>query len=237
MTYKEIYNIAVPPAKQREEKYNIWVSAAVRPLSVLATMPLLKTKVHPTKITAVSIICSIAGFFTVSFSHTMPMKVAGWFLFFAWAVLDGVDGNYARCSNQCSQLGDLWDTTGGYAAMVLIYYSCGINAFFDDNMITLFEPYYYLILGGASAVFAIFPRLVMHKKKSYGSDSTAVKELSDKKTFGLSQIVAMNIISPSGFLQVIMLGSIMLHITNLFTLFYFFINLGIMCFSLKKLLR
>ena len=226
MTFKEIYDIAVPIAKRKEEKFNIWVTIAVRPLSVLVTKPFLGTKVKPTQITAFSLLCSLAGFFVLSFSHTMPLKVLGWILFFAWAVLDGVDGNYARCSNQCSQLGDL-----------LMYFACGIVAFYDNNLLRLVEPYWYLILGGATAIFSIFPRLVMHKKKSYGNGSDAVKELSDKKTFGLSQIVAMNLVSPSGFMQVILLGCILFHTTNLFIGFYFVINLGIMSLSLYKLLR
>lgn len=237
MTFKEIYDIAVPVAKRKEEKFNVWVTIAVRPLSVLVTKPLLGSKVKPTQITAFSLLCSLAGFFVLSFTHTMPLKILGWILFFAWAVLDGVDGNYARCSNQCSQLGDLWDTTGGYAAMVLMYFACGIVAFYDINLVNPVEPYWYLILGGATAVFSIFPRLVMHKKKSYGNSSDAVKELSDKKSFGLSQIVAMNLVSPSGFMQVILLVCILLHITNLFIGFYFIVNLGIMAMSLYKLLK
>ena len=237
MTFKEIYDIAVPTAKRNEERFNIWVTIAVRPLSVLVTKPFLGSKVKPTQITAFSLVCSLAGFFTLSFSQTMPLKILGWILFFAWAVLDGVDGNYARCSNQCSQLGDLWDTTGGYAAMVLMYLACGIVAFYDDNLVSIIEPYWYLILGGVTAIFSIFPRLVMHKKKSYGNSSDAVKQLSDKKSFGLSQIVAMNLVSPSGFMQVIFLACILLHFTNLFIDFYFVVNLGIMCLSLYKLLK
>lgn len=237
MTFKEIYDIAVPVAKRKEEKFNIWVTIAVRPLSVLLTKPFLGSKVKPTQITAISLLCSLAGFFVLSFSHTMPLKILGWLFFFAWAVLDGVDGNYARCSNQCSQLGDLWDTTGGYAAMVLMYFSCGIVAFFDVNLFNPLETFWYLILGGATAIFSIFPRLVMHKKKSYGNTSDAVKELSDKKTFGLTQIIAMNLVSPSGFMQVILLICILFHITNLFTIFYFIVNLGIMSVSLYKLLK
>ncbi len=237
MTIREIYEIAVPIAKRKEEKFNIWVTVAVRPLSVFVTKLFLNTKVKPTQITAFSLLCSLAGFFVLSFTHTMPLKVLGWFLFFAWAVLDGVDGNYARCSNQCSQLGDLWDTTGGYAAMVLMYFSCGIVAFYDFNSVSLIEPYWYLIFGGATAIFSIFPRLVMHKKKSYGNNSEAVRELSDKKTFGPSQIVAMNLVSPSGFMQIILLFGILFHITNLLILFYFIVNLEIMGLSLYKLLK
>lgn len=237
MTMKEIYDIAVPIEKRKEEKFNIWVTVVVRPLSVVTTKLFLGGKIKPVQITAFSLLCSLAGFFILSFTHTMPLKILGWFLFFAWAVFDGVDGNYARYTKQCSQLGALWDATGGYTAMVLMYFACGIVAFYDTNLVEVLDPYYYLILGGATAIFSIFPRLVMHKKKTCGNSSDAVKELSDKKSFGLSQVVAMNLVSPSGFMQVILLICILLHITNLFIIFYFIINLGIMSLSLYKLLK
>ena len=237
MTFNEIYDIAVSEDKRKEEKFNIWVTLAVRPLSVIVTKPFLTTKIRPTQITAFSLLCSLLAFFVLSFGQVMYLKIIGWFFFFAWAVLDGVDGNYARCSNQCSQLGDLWDTVGGYVAMILMYFSCGIVAFYDENTIKLVEQYWYLIFGGATAIFSIFPRLVMHKKKSYGGDSKAVIELSDKKRFGMSKIFAMNLVSPSGFIQVILLVCIILHITNIFIVFYFFVNLGIMGLGLYKLLR
>ena len=237
MTFKEIYDITVPIEKKREEKFNIWVAIVVRPLSVLVTKPFLRTNIKPTQITAFSLLCSLVGFFVISFSHTIPLRIVGWILFFVWAVLDGVDGNYARCSNQCSQLGDLWDTTGGYAAMVLMYFSSGIVAFYDKNMVRLVDPYWYLLLGGATAMFSIFPRLVMHKKKSYGISSKAINDLSDKNNFGILQIIAMNLVSPSGFMQVILLFCILFHTTDIFITFYFVVNLGVMSLSLYKLLK
>ena len=78
MTYKEIYNIAVPEAKRKEELFNVWVTVAVRPLSVVFTKPFLGSKIKPTQITAASRLCSLAGFFVLSFSQTMAMKVVGW---------------------------------------------------------------------------------------------------------------------------------------------------------------
>ena len=237
MTFKEIYNISVPLEKRKEEKYNIWVTIAVRPLSVLLTIPFVSMKVKPLYITFVSMVCSIIAFFFLSFGSNQQYKLIGWFLFFIWAVFDGVDGNLARCTNQCSQLGDLWDTTGGYLAMILMYFSSGIASYFDTNVYNFFETYILIILGGSTALFSIFPRLVMHKKKSYGNLDNSIKELSDKKEFGLKQIIAMNLVSPSGFLQIILLLAIIFHYLNVFIIFYFTINFLIMAVSLYKLLK
>lgn len=236
MTVREIYDIAVPKQKRKEEHYNFWVSFVVRPASVLVTAPFVKTKVKPITITKVSIISLLIGFGFLSFGKVMPLKILGWVFFFAWAVLDGVDGNLARCNNMCSALGDLWDTMGGYAAMVLIGFSAGIAAFYDTNRYVIFAPYWLLILGGVAAICSIFPRLVMHKKKSSQANLEAVKELSDKSSFDMSKIVALNLISPSGIIQAILFIGILTHTLNIYIIFYAFVNFAVMILSLRKLL-
>lgn len=237
MTYKEIYEIAMPPAKRKEERLNIWVTIAVRPLSVLLIKPLIDSKVKPTTITKWSVLSSVIGFFLLAFGHSIMYSLLGWLFFFIWAVLDGVDGNLARCTNQCSPLGDLWDTMGGYAAMVLMYFGAGIAAFYDINLYDFTSTSNYLILGGATAIMSIFPRLVLHKKKSSGINSKAVKELSDKQSFSLSKIIGMNLVSPSGALQLVLLAAIITHTLNFFVIMYCVINLGIMLVSLRSLLK
>lgn len=237
MTYKEIYDIAVPLKKRKEEKWNILANNIFRPISVLLTVPLVNTKIKPTTITGVSIICALLGFFLVAFSRSLELSILGWFLFFSWDILDGVDGNLARCTNQCSPLGDLWDTTGGYAAMVLIYFSTGIAAAYDSNLYDFADPITMSILGGATAIMSIFPRLVMHKKKSSGIESQVIKEMTNKQNFSISKIFALNFISPTGFMQVFLLLGICTHTLNIFISFYFIVNFVIMILSLRKLLR
>lgn len=237
MTYKEIYDKVMPESKRREEKYNILPTILLRPLSIYMTMPLLNTKITPTTITKISVANAIIGFILLGFGKTMPLKVLGWFFFLLWDLLDGIDGNLARCTNQCSPLGDLWDTTGGYAAMVLIYFSSGIAAFYDTNSVNFLEPYWFLIIGGTTAICSIFPRLVMHKKKSSAGNTEVIKSLSDKKSFGLTNIIAMNFVSPAGFMQLFLLLAIIFHLLNLFIFGYAIINIAVMSLSLYKLLR
>ena len=237
MNYSEVYGIAMPEKKRKEERWNIWVKLAVRPLSILLTVPLTETKVKPTTITKWSVLSILIGFFVVSFSTNFEGKLIGWLFFFIWAVLDGVDGNLARCTNQCSHLGDLWDTMGGYISMILIYFSAGIAAFYDNNYFDVIDKPLLLIIGGASSIMSIFPRLIMHKKKSSSQQSMSVKELSSTQDYSLLKIAAMNFVSPSGFMQVIFLFSIIFHVLDIFSLFYFMINIGIMMLSLNKLLK
>ena len=236
MSYKEIYNMAMPTSKRKEEKLNIWVTFAVRPLSVLLTMAFIESKTKPTTITKWSVLACIIGAFFLILSNSVFFSLIGWLFFFMWAVLDGVDGNLARCTNQCSAIGDLWDTMGGYAAMVLIYFGAGIAAYYDTNRFDFIETHYNLIMGGATAIFSIFPRLVMHKKKSSGIESQAVRSLSEKHNFSILKVLGMNLISPSGAMQLILLGSILFHVLNFFIFFYCVVNFVIMIVSLKTLL-
>jgi phosphatidylglycerophosphate synthase len=237
MTYKEVYDIAVPLKKRQEEKWNILANNIFRPISVLLTVPLVNTKIKPITITAISIVSAILGFVLVSSSLSVWLSILGWFFFFAWDILDGVDGNLARCTNQCSPLGDLWDTTGGYAAMVLIYFSVGIAAAFDNNTFEFASPIMMSIFGGATAIMSIFPRLVMHKKKSSGIESDVIKEMTNKQDFSISKIFALNFISPTGFMQIFLLICIITHTLNIFISFYFIVNFAIMILSLRKLLK
>ena len=237
MTYKEIYDIAVPERKRKEERWNLFAGHIGRPLSVLMTVPLTKTQVKPTTVTGWSLIALLIGSVLVSISYSMTMTLVGWCFFFLWNLLDGVDGNLARSTKQCSNLGDLWDTTGGYAAMVLTYFSAGIAAYFDNSLYDFCDKYMLLIMGGASAIMSIFPRLVMQKKKTYGVNSDAVKKLTDKTHFGIKQIISMNFISPSGFLQVVFLLCILFHTLNFFISVYTIINLLIMVVALRGLLK
>jgi len=237
MKYRDIYNICMPEKKRKEERFNIWVTIAIRPLSILLTKFFVNTSVKPTTITKCSIISCLVGFFILCFYQSLVGMISGWLFFFIWAVLDGVDGNLARCTNKCSSLGDLWDTMGGYAAMVLIYFVSGIVAYYHTQLPLYFNPAIFLILACATAVISIFPRLVMHKRKSSEIDNIVVRSISDKQHFGLFQIVAMNLVSPSGFMQIIFLISLILQLLNYFIILYFMINCGIMFISLNKLLK
>lgn len=237
MNYREVYDIAVPQKKRKEEKWNLFVAIILRPLSIIFTIPFINSKVKPTTITQISVMFCVLGFLFAYFGFSSIYYVCGWAFFFLWAVFDCIDGNLARCTNQCSPLGDLWDTTGGYAAMVLMYFSAGLIAYKDLNYYDYADGAQYIILGALTAIMSIFPRLVLHKKKSSEVTSDVVKQLSDKNTFGLSQILAMNLVSPTGGLLVLFLLSILFHVTNIFIAIYAVVNFVIMMMSLYRLLK
>ena len=237
MNYREVYDIAMPMSKREAESKNYWVVYVVRPLSVWLTIPFVNTTVKPTTITLVSVYVSLIGFFLLAFGNSMLVSLLGWLFFFLWAVLDGVDGNLARCQKSCSKQGELWDAFGGYTTLVLIYMAVGIAAFYDDNIIRLFDNYWCLILGGLTSVLSIFPRLILQKKKAIEGETKSVKSLAEKKDFGLVQTIALNLLSCSGAMQVVVLLAILTQTLNLFILLYFVLNFGMTALSLKRMLN
>ena len=235
MTYKEIYRMTMSPAKEADEKYLFWDRFLRIPATFLI-MPLISIKTNPTTITKLSILSTLISFCLISFASTPLIRIVGWGFILLWGIMDNMDGQLARCTNQCSNLGDLWDTMGGYLAMISIYFSAGIAAFFDDCYYPVFESYLNLIWGGATAILSIFPRLMMQKKKNYG-ESSVVNEIVDKSSFGFTKLLVQNLISPTAFLQPIFLLSIIFHVLDLFVLFYFLLNSAVTLLTLKKILK
>ena len=235
--YKDVYDKVLPEAKRQSEKPNIVLSKIVRPLCIYATLPFLNTNIKPTTITKISVLASLIGFGFLAFGRSLYLNVIGWIFFFIWVILDGVDGNLARFKNQTSPMGEIWDAFGGYVAMVLTYFGAGIAAFYDVNRYSYCEPYWLLIIGGATAVMSIFPRLMMHKKRETMGSNESTKEFTNKQGFGLKQAIAMNFISLSGLFQILFLACIILHFLNWWILFYCIANLGIMLISLRSILK
>lgn len=237
MTYSEVYDIAVPRKKREMEKWNLFAAHIGRPISVLMTIPLVNTKVKPVTVTFWSVVAALLGAVFMSFGGTVFWSVAGWFFFFLWNLLDGVDGNLARCQNTCSKRGELWDAFGGYAALVLTYISVSVTSFNDIIDLYVLDKHWILILGGLTSVLAIFPRLIFQKKLNLGIDEDKTNSLRDKKNYGIKQIIALNVISATGLMQPIILICIFLHSLSVFIVAYFLINSFITLVSLYKLLK
>ncbi|MCM1235058.1 MAG: CDP-alcohol phosphatidyltransferase family protein [Ruminococcus flavefaciens] len=236
ISVKDIEKETMSEEKRKEAHNNIFAFYIGRPLSYYLTIPFLYINISPNAITFISIILLVIGYFFFQFGNTKIAFLIGWLFFFLWNLFDGIDGNVARYKKAFSKNGDLWDTTAGYFAMVVTYMSAAVSAYKMSNII-IFKPYVYLIMGGWTAVLSIFPRLVLHKKKSSQGDVAGVKELSDKNSFSIIKIIALNIISVTSFLQVIWLICIIFNVVNCFVVFYFIVNLLVALGSLYKLLK
>lgn len=236
MKLTEIYNVCVSESKRKTDKMIPWVYYVMRPISILLTKPLLKTNITPVNVTFASMVATLIGFVLIGFGQETQTRLWGFFAFIVWGLLDCIDGNIARCKGLASNRGALWDATGGYMALTLMYFSVGIGAFNDTNALEFLDKYLYIVLGGLTAIMSIFPRLVMQKKKADGG-TDAVKGVADKANYSITKIIALNVESAIGITQVILFLAIIFHFLNIFILCYFFINIVITVYTLYNLLK
>lgn len=237
MILKDLKEKTMTKEKKSQAKNDIFAFYIGRPLSYVLTIPFLKLKIKPNTVSILSILPTIVGFLLIGFGNTMTLKLLGWLFFFLWNLLDGVDGNIARYTNQFSKVGSLLDATSGYFAMIFTFLAMGTGCYYGNFTILNIDKALMIVLGGISACFVILPRLIMHKRiTSIGEDSKS-KEMKDKSNYSLIKIIGLNLISVAGFIQVFMLLSIIFRIMDLFTVFYFIINVIICIGSLIKLLK
>lgn len=234
---KEIERASMTPEKMKNAKNDLFAFYIGRPISYVLTIPFLKLGIKPNTVSFLSLFPSIIGFILVGFGQTLILKIIGWIMFFLWNLLDGVDGNIARYKKQFSKTGSLWDATSGYLAMVMTFIAMGTGCYYGHFSILKIDQVLLIVLGGLSSIMVIFPRLVMHKRLSSMGEDYHTKEVKDKSSYNFSKIVGLNLLSISGFIQVLMLFAIIFKVMDIFTIFYFLVNLVVCIVSLKKLLK
>lgn len=236
ITPKEIAEKTMTPEKRNIANNDFFAFHIGRPLSYILTVPFLYTNLSPNTLSLISMLPVIAGLLAFYFAKTKAVLIVGWFLFFLWNLLDGVDGNVARYKKQFSKIGSVYDAMSGYLAMSFTFFAAGIAAAHFKSILGI-DPEIYIILGGLSGTFMIFPRLVMHKAISTLMDSKQVEKVKDKSHLNPVKVVALNLSSVAGGAQVLMLAAIILNIMDLYTVGYFLFNTLVMIVSLRSILK
>ena len=238
ITPKDIENKTMSPEKRKSAKNDYFAFYIGRPLSYILTIPFLYTSISPNTVSLIPIIPIIVGFLLMCIGNTNTVLIVGWLMFFLWNLLDGVDGNIARYKKQFSKMGSVYDAMSGYIAMVLSFFGWGVAAAHNpgmfQNMIRL-PLDSYIILGALSGIFVIFPRFIMHKAITTLGDQGSMKSVKDKSEYGFIKLVALNLTSIAGFVQVLMLVAVIFNIMDLFTMGYFILNFMVMVVSLKSI--
>lgn len=240
ITVKEIAEKTMSESKKASAKNDIFAFYVGRPLSYVLTIPFLYTNIKPNTITLLSIIPTAVGFTLSCFVDTKLGMIFCWLMYFLWNLLDGVDGNVARYKKQFSQLGSVYDAMSGYLAAALTFFSTAIMAAHSDGILQsndILNTDALIIIGGLSALFNMFPRLVMHKAITEMGSKEDVAEVSDKKNYSIVKIIALNLKSAAGGAQVLMLVAICLGITDIYSVCYFLFNILVMLTSLKTILK
>ena len=76
----------------------------------------------------------------------------------------------------------------------------------------------------------------MHKAITTLGDQGSMKTVKDKSEYGFVKLVALNLTSIAGFVQVLMTIAVVFNIMKLFTISYFILNFMVMVVSLKSIL-
>lgn len=239
ITPKQIANKTMSPEKRRSAKNDYFAFYIGRPLSYVLSIPFLYTNISPDAISLISVIPILIGFVLMYIGQSKTTLVVGWLMFFLWNLLDGVDGNVARYKKMFSKMGSVYDAMSGYIAMVLSFFAWGIAAAHNPGItqrIINLPLDLYIVFGALSGVFVIFPRLVMHKAITTLGDEKALGSVKDKSEYGVAKLIALNLTSISGFVQVLMLIAVLTEATDLFTIGYFILNLLVCVVSLKSVL-
>ena len=238
ITVKDIEKKTMTPAKRAMAHNDYFAFYVGRPISYWLTIPFLYTKLSPNQVTMISLIPLIVGLVLSYVGDNLNMLILAWSMFFLWHLLDGVDGNMARYRQQFSKMGSVYDAMMGYVAMIFQPFAWGIIASHEVGFLhTLVNipSDLFVILGALSGIFVIFPRFIMHKAITHLGEEENLNGVKDKSNYGFAKIVALNMVSPTGFMQVIMLISLFANICDVFTVGYFFINLIVMIVSLKSI--
>lgn len=239
VTPRQIAEKTMTPEKRKSAKNDIFAFYIGRPISYILTVPFLEAGIKPNTVSFLSFFPSILGYLLLGFSGIKWIQIIGVLMFILWNFMDGVDGNIARYTDQTSTLGTLWDATSGYIAMMLMYFAVGCSVVGSPSAIRELEripDFYYMAMGGLASILSLFSRLVMHKKMLLFSYEAGAK-LQDKSQYSGIRILALNLTSPSGFIQIIMLLAVVFDLTRLFAAAYFVIQLAATCYSLFHLLR
>lgn len=239
VSIKELAKTTMTPEKKASAKNDIFAFYIGRPISYVLTLPFLALKIKPNTVSFLSFLPSIAGFILLGFGKTTILRAVGVLFFILWNFMDGVDGNIARYTKQTSTLGTLWDAASGYFAMMLMYFAVGVsvmNTPLSKFDIIPLEDYIFVVLAGLTSIFTLYSRLVMHKKMVLFSEKAGEK-LSDKSKYSGIRLIALNLTSPSGFMQIIMLVCVALSVQRYFVVAYFLVHLAATIYSMASLLR
>lgn len=240
ITPTDIERVTMSPEKRKEAKNDFFAFYIGRPITYVLTIPFLYTRISPNAVTYLSILPSLIGLYLAYIGESTCTFVWSWFCFFMWSMLDGVDGNIARYKKQFSKMGSVIDAMAGYVTMVLIYLAYGIAASHHSGWFqnVIHIPLdLYVIMGGLSGVFVIFPRFIMHKAMTTLGNSYNEDNVKNKSGFNFPKLIALNLTSIAGFVQVFLLIAAITNTMDLFTVFYFFINFFVMLYALYTILR
>lgn len=121
---KEI-RASLSPEKRKAD--GPWTTFVLRPLSYPGAWIFIRLGFSPNAVTYLSALLCLAGFACLAVGSALLAWI-GFGLFFAFGILDCVDGNIARAMKRTSRWGEWVDALGGYTAYATILLAIGVAA-------------------------------------------------------------------------------------------------------------
>lgn len=238
ITPKMIAEKTMTPEKKGLAHNDIIAFYVGRNLSYIFTIPFLYTNIRPDTISRISLIPTIIGFLIQIFTKSKIGLLIACLFYFIQDMFDGIDGNVARYRGQFSTYGSVWDAMSGYFMGCLCFLGTGVSAaHFEGALGTIIPKELYIILGAITGMAVIFPRLVMHKAITTAGKTETISEIKDKQNFGLIQIIALNLSSTAGGVQVLRLFAIICNIQDLYIICYCIFFLIMAVYTINKALK
>lgn len=210
------------PAK-KNSKSSLWVKIIIRKLSFIFTWLFINLKCSAWTASMISAIVALVGSLCLCFSDSL-WRVIGVCLIEFWLILDCVDGNIARVRKTSSEYGEFIDALSGYYVTGFVFVGIGVAAFFTTSL-NLFEPYYYVVLGGLSSVAGLLSRII-HQKYTYtvlvtkGKDCLPEKEIIKKNSIQYFRSRIDKEIGISGLFMPFLIVACVLGLYDFMTIFY-----------------
>ena len=238
-----------PKEKGTIETYNIW-GHILRPISYYLAWLFIRMGISANKVTGIAISIGFIGCILLAFGSYSSI-IVGALILNIWALLEFVDGAVARGTNSSSDYGAFIDNLNYQLISVIFFISVGIGAFnhpdsYLSSTIQFFLPInidksVFLILGGLSALFYIFPEIINCSFSSiFSRQQRNVVDRTREDLFGnsLYQIGWLNIRNTIGLIMPIVVLAVVFKFLSLFIFFYALItvctSIGITVLILRK---
>ena len=149
-SYREILSKSEKPGGER----NVFDHFIYRKLSTVILLPLRQYRFSPNIITSFSVISSATAAYFLFYSHQRLMLIAGVVVMNISLILDTLDGQYSRLTNQQSEFGGWFDGISDCLKYIFIisesspgpHLICVVNRGYLHSNILLFPKHHQPIL-------------------------------------------------------------------------------------------
>lgn len=235
--YYSYHEIVASLPQKKNSRSSIWVKLFIRKLSFPFTYIFVNMNITPWQASILSVFIALFGGVAMSV-NCQAARVIGIVLLEFWLVLDCVDGNIARVTKTCSEMGEFVDTLSGYVISAISMISISIAAQNTTDIELFVSNPILIVIGAMGSICHVLSRLVhqnyMVTLLRLKQDSVNVTTPDDevRKNSGLSYIRSRidKEIGVSGlFMPLLIIGGLINRL-DIFTILYslFFITSAVL---------